>query len=351
MRTTDEEIAVMRALRARQKLSTRAIGEIVGKSSATVSYWLRKDDFTVKNPSASVGYMNPPRRDSPHVDGRRKLVSLLAKRLEKKNGRVRPAFCSANAIRGELIRVHNITVSKTTVLRDLHAVGFKSRVRPRVCTTSLKDYEHRKNFAGKYRHRKTALLLFCDEKIFTTNDYSLKRQWVPTNGVALPREQKRWADGRVMVWGIIGKDYRQLAILPDTSGVDEDGKPKPFRLKGDTYIRKCLSPVMRYLKSKPNFEFVQDGAGDHSATRTMAYLKRNKIKTAAWPARSPDLNPIECLWAIMQRKVSDEAPRTPGELVVAIQSAWDNIPITTTNKLVSSFSKRCKNVYAKNGKW
>ncbi|KIH45926.1 hypothetical protein ANCDUO_24024 [Ancylostoma duodenale] len=61
-----------------------------------------------------------------------------------------------------------------------------------------------------------------------------------------------------------------------------------------------------------------------------------------WPACSPDLNPIENLWAIVARKVYANGAQynTVNDLKVAVLSAWAYIPMDTINNLVSSMKNR-----------
>ena len=73
------------------------------------------------------------------------------------------------------------------------------------------------------------------------------------------------------------------------------------------------------------------------------FFKANSIEVLApWPGNSPDLNPIENLWAILKKQVDKRKPTNCKQLQTLIQYEWSSIHSELINKLVSSMPKRFK---------
>ena len=60
-----------------------------------------------------------------------------------------------------------------------------------------------------------------------------------------------------------------------------------------------------------------------------------------FPASSPDLNPIESVWAELNRRISARRPQTVADLRAATISAWDEIPLSHINNYVARFQGDC----------
>ena len=103
-----------------------------------------------------------------------------------------------------------------------------------------------------------------------------------------------------MIWGcFLGNKLGPIVFI--------DGK-----VNQDVYmgiLDEYLVPFVEALKedSQIDLEFQQDNVCPHTAKRTKAWLARMaekyQLKIMDWPPNSPDMNPIEHLWAYLQRKL------------------------------------------------
>jgi transposase len=69
---------------------------------------------------------------------------------------------------------------------------------------------------------------------------------------------------------------------------------------------------------------MDDNARHHRALVVTDYLRDESIPTLPWPARSPDLNPIEHIWDIIGRRVRERTPpiHTLNELEQTLHQEW-----------------------------
>ena len=76
---------------------------------------------------------------------------------------------------------------------------------------------------------------------------------------------------------------------------------------------------------------------------------QKQIELLEWPFQSPDLNPIEHLWAILDQKAGALCLKKKEELKILLQEAWTQIDSDRTKKLVESMKNELAEVIKVNG--
>ena len=86
----------------------------------------------------------------------------------------------------------------------------------------------------------------------------------------------------------------------------------------------------------------QDNAPCHVSKRAKEHMMSKGITLLDWPPSSPDINPIENLWAIVKNKVMKQGPRSKKELIHKFLQVWhhDEHLAEVMQNLVSSMPKR-----------
>jgi len=280
------------------------------------------------------------------IERRRKLVAKLAKIECRKGNRRWPMYPSAAAIARELFaRASQAPNGKpwsvSTITRDLHESGLKCYVRPKV--PSVENVPAQRRFGRKYVIFRARDFVFSDEHFITGNDHGVVSMWHEKRSLVCPREQKRRTNTfSFMVWAAIGWNFRtELVIFPKWQKDEETGGRKAWTMTGEKYKRLCLPLVVPHVKAH-NLTFMHDGATPHHKKCVGTYLANKGIRVIEdWVSHTPQLNPIEDVWAELNKRISALCPMNGEELKAAAKKAWADIPVETMNRYVLSFKTKC----------
>lgn len=289
------------------------------------------------------------RKTSAAVRARRGTIKKLASQVTTRSGIKYPRYPSAPSIAAAL--PPKMRVSRWQVRRDALAAGLVSRVRRLVPTRDPVVMTKRVDFCKgmvRWSNKDLALIVFSDETVRSTNDHTTRRMYVPMRNALdklLPRSrQKIWNVGSVQVWAAVGVGYKsKLVIFPKRDG------DVGWRLNADRYKRRCLQPIMEELVRHSRV-LQQDGARSHTANKITKYLRSKKLAVIVnWPPYSPDLNCIEVVWALLQRRCADRHASSQEELERVVQEEWDKISQAEIDAICKTFKQRCKQCVARKG--
>ena len=133
--------------------------------------------------------------------------------------------------------------------------------------------------------------------------------------------------------------------------------PQGRTVNGELYWEEILPLFKEALLDKTMFPsqelsiLMQDGATPHTAKPTIRHIQETIGKVwTDWPGNSPDLNPIENVWALLQESVFEEPrPRSRESLIDRIREKWNSFPQEYFASLIESFPSPIKDCLDANG--
>ncbi|GFV27697.1 probable histone-binding protein Caf1 [Trichonephila clavipes] len=116
-------------------------------------------------------------------------------------------------------------------------------------------------------------------------------------------------------------------------------------MTGQRYIDEVLLPHVRLFRGAvgDKFVFMDDNATCHRTLDVQDCLDSEGIQRLVWPARSPDLNPIENVWDALERQVAGRnyPPTNKNTLIRALTEEWDKLPQQLLDNVVQNPSGEC----------
>lgn len=244
----------------------------------------------------------------------------------------------------KLAKSSEFPVSASTIRRELKKVGFiHKRIKPRKVLSDIHKQKRREYAISHITWSNTdwARVVFTDEKRWSLagNDGYVS---IWTESKENPFEMvETTPKGGLMVWGAISKSGSLRLVCMEGS------------INAETYVDMLENDFFNMVEDNlpDDFIWMHDNAPPHVALLTKGYLERKGITTMEWPPMSPDLNPIENIWSMLQKEVYKEKKvyKNTTDLWDAIVSAWHAIPLEVFQNLYDSIPGRLIKVLEEKG--
>lgn len=246
------------------------------------------------------------------------------------DSRVRP-FASPRSIRRRL----DLSVSTDTIDRRLRESGLYGRVAQRKPGLTEDTRRKRVSFAKGYEKMDWSQVLCSDEKIFWGDGYC-GQTWVRRPiGEALNAEYvqtRRAHPVKVNVWACFSAKGRgAIAIFKDNCNA---GKMKEIL---EEHLFKAAA---RLFDPDKEWFLLHDNGSNFRNDLVKNWLDSKSVHCIDFPPYSPDLNPIENLWAILAREVEKVQCSTQEELIECVMEVWKDASTTMMRELVASMPRR-----------
>jgi hypothetical protein len=249
-----------------------------------------------------------------------------------------------------------VPVSYTTIRRRLREAGLIAKKIVKRPALKKKHIKGRLQFIEKYKEwtvEDWARVIWSDEsKVNRICSDGLQWVWDDAPGRLTERTVQgtvKFGGGNVKVWSCMswnGPGY--IAMIDNT-------------LDAELYIRILQEDLRMSIDewelAQGEFVFQHDNDPKHTAKVIKRYLNSIHITDAEgtllyWPSQSPDLNPIEHMWAYLKAQLSKypTRPKSCRELWKRISVEWYRIPVEFCRDLIRSMPRRLQAVHNAKGK-
>ncbi|KAH9641330.1 hypothetical protein HF086_002652 [Spodoptera exigua] len=227
-----------------------------------------------------------------------------------------------------------------TIRNGLRRAGIKNRKPAKKISLTEAHKAARVRFARDYRDFDFSHVIFTGEKSFQSSQIGRRYLWRVNNTRYEPRNVlPNNESGHVVVnmWAwMSAAGPGELVYIPG-------------RATGATYLellQDTMLPTVRVVYPEaehPEITFIQDNCPIQRSRIVQQWIDQQpNLRTVPWPSRSPDLNPVENLWAIMVQRWDPRSERTKEALVAHVDEVWESLRGSDLcESLVKSMRSRC----------
>jgi hypothetical protein len=298
-----------------------------GRTQLTINHWI--DRFEQADNVLDELRIGRPRITHESVD-----AAIVSAAEEAK-------FITPRVIRDRL----QVRVSKRTIRRRLDEAGLFGRVARFSWPLSQENIDARLAFATDYAD-------------WDGNDWSR---------VLFTDECHIWLDNQSQIWVQRPEDAAYLdpymvhrspshEKISIWAGFSVTGVTRIHVIHGNLNAVKLVDILATELPKytgrvwgSREWYLLQDNSPIHRANELKDWLDSKNVRRFDFPPYSPDLNPMENIWAWLKKKLDHDCYENVDELQTALLDTWNSMPIDILFALVKSMPDRLEAVRAQRG--
>jgi len=202
-------------------------------------------------------------------------------------------------------------------------------------------------------------LIASDSTYFTMGAVLYRRKYWTKKGTPAVAGKPNKSQQLHVYGGITAHGKTKLVFVTGTAGHAKEYYNSRGKLAGvgaedsQDIMQNNLVPDAQQIGAAAgvqSFTWLIDNAPAHSAKSTKRFLSSNGIDYCkGWPPNSPDLNPLENVWAWMKQKVYSKHYNSLAEMKRAVLDTWAALPDSMCRNLMHSLQRRKAKCLERNG--
>jgi transposase len=307
--------------------SMSLIVEWSGHTQHSIDRWIDRFEQT-------GNVLDEPRTGRPRITNETVDAAIISAAEEEK-------FITPRVIRDKV----RVQASKRTVRRRLNEAGLFGRVARFSWPLSEEHINQRLDFATEYADwtgDNWSTVLFTDEAHIWLDNQS--QIWVqrPEDTAFLDQYMvhRPPSHDKISLWaGFSALGVTQIHIITGT--LDSDKLIDILAIELPRYTRRVWG--------SGSWNLLQDNSPIHTSEAVTEWLDSKNVRRFKFPSYSPDLNPMENVWALLKRELDHDFHANLVELHDAILDCWNNISLDILLVLVESMPRRLEAVRVQRG--
>jgi len=305
------------------KMSNNTIAKIIGCSTKTVRYWLKR-----YKKNKDLNELNRSGKNRCTSKSEDKKIIQIAEMGKMTN---------TTLIQKKLKR-EGMEIKKDTIRRRLKENGGRWCIIKSKKFLENKHREERLKWAYNVRKMDWNKVIFTDETTFFLNKKHYKSWDFPSTKRTI---KKTKLPIKVNVWGCFSsKGFGSIYCFTENLTSEK---------LCEIYSNALIESSQKLFPETNDWILQEDNDPKHRSKIATKWKDENKINVLQWPSYSPDQNPIENVWSILKIKIAYKDIKTIKGLKAEIKKEWNKLSIEYSKKLVDSMDNRISSLIKEEG--